>query len=107
MALTKYEISDYKVTLLSHPLDSAVIFLYTKSLSNYVGRIYFSRKSRECSVSASGEYVILAVPDSYFSSYIDILRNESPVYLEYDVKSDYKSASIKTGKEPAGDGELP
>jgi hypothetical protein len=107
MAYTTYKIDDYRISLMSHPVYSAIIVLYNKSLNNILGRIYFTRTAMEVSVSVSGTIVNLYVPESCYGSYVDLLRNESPVFFEFDVASSYKMANLKTDREPTGDGDLP
>ena len=54
--------------------------------------------------SAPG-YVYFHYPKEDYQKVLDLLRNESPVFVRY-VGGDWKIATITTGMEPVGDGDL-
>jgi len=41
-----------------------------------------------------------------FDQLIDMLRNESPITVEFNDDSGYNNSRITTGTEPVGDGEI-
>jgi hypothetical protein len=51
----------------------------------------------------NSKLVYLRYPLSMYSSIIDILRNEKPIYFSFSDKT--KLGYIRTGKEPIGEGE--
>ena len=47
--------------------------------------------------------VYLRYPMSMYSSILDILRNEKPIYFSYNINLNL--GHVRTGKEPIGEGE--
>ena len=94
------EIYHYAVHVLAHPVYSQIIVLYNET-DDIIGRILFERNTTDPSVSHTGEATNLHLPESQYFSSIDILRNESPVFLY----STNLYAKVATMQEPAGEEE--
>ena len=77
----------------------AVILL--KDASNQiVGRIYFTDSAPE-SGSVSNGIILLYYSSEMLANVLDLLRNEKPMYIYYDITGAY----LSTSNEPTGDGE--
>jgi hypothetical protein len=99
------EISKYKYKLLVPGLVRAVVELYGTE-GTILGSAIFFDDSYE-NISSSQLESGLVHLESNFSSlptFLDMLRNESPVILYFNSETD---CGISTSPEPIGEGELP
>lgn len=97
------EFSTYKVFLLTGLSDIAAIHI---NIPSGVAVIRFSNSSTSNSIGEEkGKkiYKIHADPSQY-SHYIDIMRNEGPLFFFYDF--DTNVSYITTSQEPVGEGEM-
>lgn len=89
-------------------LYRAVIHLFEKKASSYLGCAYFHRNLKTMpkgdSQKANG-VVYLHFTEDQYEKVLDILRNESPVYLNF-VGKKWNVGSLNTAREPVGEGEL-
>ena len=100
------EIKKYLYYLFSSREDSSpVIYLYDKD-DTHIGYLYFTGNEsplEEAKVFSNGKYA-LYFRRSSFSDVIDMLRNESPVYLHY-VAEGNNNTRLSTMPEPVGEQE--
>ncbi|MEL6695280.1 MAG: hypothetical protein AAFV78_07215 [Bacteroidota bacterium] len=68
-----------------------------------VGVIDFFDPKTTLPEDESGELIRMALPSDQLSTIIDILRNEKPIFLEW--QDALKNAYISTTQEPVGEGE--
>jgi hypothetical protein len=107
-------IKDYSVTyyaggknLSKHPYR-AVINLYEKKKSGYLGSVYFHRTIEtmpDTDTKAGNGAIYLHFMEDKLPVVLDLLRNEKPLYLNF-VGDKWHMASLNTAREPVGEGEL-
>lgn len=68
-----------------------------------VGRVDFIDEGHTLLPDTKGDMIQLSLPASQLSVVVDILRNEGPVYIEW--QESIKNAYLGTGQEPVGEGE--
>lgn len=97
------EIADYKVATYSrdpaHQLLAAIGLRDTSSA--YVGIIYFYREDYVLPAARTTGYVSMFYHISEMPLILDLLRNESPIFLT----SGSNYAQLSTSLEPIGEGE--
>ena len=83
---------------------TAVIFLYDASNTNRgVARFYpDGTHIPEASENTSMGIINIGLPISRFTSFVDILRNEEPIYLRYESPT---NTFLQTLLEPTGEEE--
>jgi len=100
-----YRIESYSVSLYSSRQDgSALITLYMEN--GKTALINFKEEERDLPLPArskDGNRYRLFTSVIMLPTYIDILRNESPVYFHYPDRG--PNACISTLQEPVGEGE--
>ena len=74
-----------------------------------IGTMYFHRNPEatmpDTDEKSSDGRISLHYPANEFQNVLDILRNESPIYLTY-VGGEWHTAYINAADEPVGEGEL-
>jgi hypothetical protein len=69
-----------------------------------VGHISFMDEGVELAADRkSGDVIYLALPSSTLEQVVDLLRNEGPIYIDW--QETLKNAYLGTSQEPVGDGE--
>ena len=100
------EIKKYMYYLFSSREDaSPVIYLYDKH-NTHIGYVYFKSDGNPldaAKVFSNGKYALF-FRRSLFTDVIDMLRNESPVYLHY-VPEGENNTRLSTSPEPVGEKE--
>jgi hypothetical protein len=94
------EIHNYALNVHSHPVYAHIIILYS-STDGIIGRLYFTREPSAPHISHSGQITNLTLPQTQYLPSVDILRNESPVFLH----SSTAIAKLTTLQEPVGESE--
>lgn len=101
MALTK--IDSYEIMYSDNTFAPRI---WLKSGNSYIGQLIFKSNGSALPVdSSSGGQVNLYYHLENFAHCIDILRNESPVYLLYSGSGGGFENGIKTTTEVVGEGE--
>jgi len=82
--------------------NNAIVFLYDNGAS-LIAKVEFIPDTEPVppAVETDGKYV-LYYPRAALPEVIDLLRNESPVYVTW---VDSANATLSTGYEPVGEGE--
>lgn len=111
--MTLKEIKKYDVALYAGGKNvagypyKAIIGLRDES-DSLIGAAYFhhnpSTMPNSDTQKATG-YISCHYPAEDYPRVIDILRNEKPVFVEFDVRAG-NVANIRTSAEPVGEGEL-
>lgn len=101
------EILNYSIRINGGPEGSvnfhrAEIFLFGTN-GKVIGLIQFYDDGEELPASSSGEFIEMALPVSRLHDMVDLLRNEKPVYLQW--QSAINCGYVSTGMEPTGEGE--
>jgi len=100
----KEEFKTYKVFILSGIDNDFAIHI---RLPSGIAVIRFMSKSMKNSMESqdNGKKIFkVYAPKENFSAYVDILRNESPLFFFYDL--DDNVSYITTTEEPVGEGEI-
>jgi hypothetical protein len=85
---------------------STVILLYDQN-NTLVGSLWFVKEPGTLpTAQQSGSLYLLAYSYADLPVIIDMLRNETPVYLIVDPTGDVVNWRISTLEEPVGEGEL-
>ena len=91
--------------LTGHPYR-AIISLRDEN-NELLGAAYFHHSAETMpntdTQKASG-YISCHYPTEHYSQVLDLLRNEKPVYVEFE-PTEGRVASIRTNSEPVGEGE--
>jgi hypothetical protein len=107
-------VKDYSIALYAGAKNKhnyiyrAIINMYEKKASGYLGSIYFHRHSEtmpDADTQKADGAVHLHFPADVFPVVLDLLRNERPVYLNF-IGEKWHIASLNTAREPVGEGEL-
>ncbi len=100
-----FEITEYKygyLNSLTHGDRQMITHLYQKE--ELVAIAYFQKELRDPFVSNRGTInLFYRAEDSL--GFIDMLRNEKPIFLHFDPKPDGPQAFLSTSLEPIGEGE--
>ena len=110
MAITSIRIENYQYYAFSSRDSSSppstVILLYDPS-NTWVGALWFVKESGALpTASESGGRYLLSYSYADLPVIIDMLRNETPVYLIVDPAGSALNWRISTFEEPVGEGEL-
>jgi hypothetical protein len=110
MAITSIRIENYQYYVFSSrdssDPPSAVILLYDPG-NTWVGALWFVKESGALpAASESGGRYLLSYSYADLPVIVDMLRNESPVYLIVDPAGLVLNWRISTFEEPVGEGEL-
>ena len=108
----KYEVGTYEVLLMSHFTSSggghqtAFVYFYEPS-QKYIGYAGIIEDGVPLPPNVQGSNGVLNIyfHESELVPMLDILRNEKPVFVQYN--TDLKWGSVGTGKEPVGEQEPP
>lgn len=97
------EIEGYYVTLMmTSPGNSAMIMLSAKDRPGVWYRLFFRRDEQAPSFYPAGSGLIVNMPQSQYRPTLDLLRNETPIFLHiYGT-----GVTLSTSREPVGEGEL-
>jgi len=97
------EFTSYKVFLLTGLSDVAAIHI---RIPSGIAVIRFSDNSESNSmVEENGKRIYkIHAASSQYSHFIDVLRNEGPLFFFYD--TDENVSYITTSQEPVGEGEM-
>jgi hypothetical protein len=82
-------------------------FIHLSGTNNdYLGGIYFYDEDQGTTWNDgfSNNYLFMFLPDSHFSRIVDLLRNEKPLYFNFNESS--QKTYLSTSSEPVGEGEL-
>jgi hypothetical protein len=109
MATATFQISTYKIELARHLTIGKIQFYscIVCSGGGYNLLIYFLKPDSpemDNIYSVENKRGIMVVPWNHFPVYVDLLRNEKPIYATLDSESPL-SNRIFTGQEPTGEGE--
>ena len=101
------EIKNYSIRINAGPDGSlngcrAQIYLFGND-NTMDGMINFYEQGSEIPATKNELYIVLSMPASRLHDVVDMLRNESPVYLRWQEST--KNAYLSTGQEPTGEGE--
>lgn len=106
--MINYKVNEYAVMAFSGPDQPVRVYLYGDQTggddSRYFGYIDFiETPETRFTVHANG-IVNAFMPAEKLAAIVDLLRNESPV--NFTVNETYNWAALRTGREPAGEGEM-
>ena len=101
------EIKQYAIRFHGGPEGSgsgirAQIHLFD-SQNRMVGAVDFYEDSHSLPEDSQQELIRMAMPSSQAYAVIDMLRNEKPIFLEW--QATLKNAYLGTSQEPVGEGE--
>lgn len=103
MANEVLRIDEYRIIqMLSQTSTDALILLSAVEKPGVGYRIYFEPNRTEAHFYPSGQGLIILLNTRHYERVVDLLRNESPVYLHV-----YSTGvTLSTRMEPVGEGEL-
>jgi len=116
MATTSYKIDSYAARIYANDLRGSLTRWAAAELTLYsggktVGLAYFARNGENApDCVLSGEVIYFHAQGEQYERILDLLRNESPVYLAWVPKADSTEANdgdayFYTGSEAVGEGE--
>ena len=110
MAPTAIQIQNYEYYAFSSRDSSSppstVVLLYDQS-NTMVGSLWFVKEPGALpTAQQAGALYLLAYSYADLPVIVDMLRNESPVYLIVDPAGDAVNWRVSTFEEPVGEGEL-
>ena len=103
--MTTYAITSYLCRQYTYNKGGAVALIYLYNDDGYRGRLEFHPDGAylpEASEDTSSNRIFLRLPISRFASFVDILRNETPISLNYTSPA---NAFLQTSREPTGEEE--
>jgi len=97
------QVEEYRIVqMLSQPGIDAMILLSTQEKPGVWYRVYFEPNRTEPHFYPSGQGLIILMNSRHYERMVDLLRNESPVYLHtYST-----GVTLSSRMEPVGEGEL-
>jgi len=105
MDATSMEITEYKYGFLnSATFQDRRMVAHLYSDKDLIAIAYFQKEHRSPRVNNRGT-IHLFFPMEDAAGFIDMLRNEKPIYLHFDPKPQDPQAFVSTDREPIGEGE--
>jgi hypothetical protein len=105
----KYPVTNYSVTLMKKGFG----WIQLKDGEKDAGYIYFTdengQSDRFGAVNSDHPYIVTHQPIHLWSTFLDILRNEKPLYIrgyQNDANSEVSAFFGTSTDEPSGEGEL-
>lgn len=100
------EFTQYKVLLFANKQMNGTDYGIRIDIPSGIVRVYFSKNDKKSSYTENGDKYRFEVhvDSSKYLAWIDLLRNEEPLFFYYNFESN--NSSILTSMEPVGEGEL-
>lgn len=106
MAATSFKVNDYEYYLWSsRTTGKANLNLYGDDMRCAIWFVEDPEADLPAASMPRGDHVELWYHQWQMPALVDMLRNESPVFVFFDDDNDFPNSRISTSQEPVGEGE--